>query len=810
MFGSMGASGVLGMGVMMTLYDDFSGSADHIQSKMKSLIGVTDEAAKKITAGLGQIKTGFTTLAVGLALVMPLEQAVTKAAELSDQMADVRKTTNMTTQQVEGLVTELKNVDTRTATKNLMDIAKIGGQLGVATDQIYDFTVAIDKANVALGDEFSGGAEEITKQLGTIKDLFQETKNLQYGDAMNKIGSALNSLGAAGKATGDNIANFTNRIGALGIIAPSLNETLALGATLQEVGVNGQIAAGGLTALLLTANKVTANKDRMAQWAAQMNLTKQAAQQLFNSSRADFILTFAKSFQGLAPTEVTTRMTKMGIESDEAAKILGSLSNNTDLYASRLALVNDQLKNATSLTAEFNIKNETLGAIIDKMKKSWDDAVTSIGQAAAPVFTVVYEIFKKITDIIRRFAESDAGKFIIKGLAIIGIFITLVGAMLIVKGVITILIAIMPALGAAIWAALAPILPIVIPIIAAIAALYYAWKSFTDFLNGQGEVESGFLGFLQRVGGAIWTVIQVFKSWNGDTFDLGGMEDKLQEMGILQAMINLGTWVVRLKELFIGAWDAISESFGEVGAIFKEVWGVIGKIFDQFGIQTGKAFGSTGVWKTIGYIIGKVVSFGLVTAFKLLGYTLLALVNVVKWVVDAITTFIGWMKALWDIAVNVADAISSAFAYVVDAVSAAWNFIKDVVVGIVDWFIALPDKMIEFGKNMVQSILQGLKESWHLIKDFLTQGLSFLGPLNPFDTSTHPMGQMVPAYAGVATQTQTKIVETEQMRMQATGQTQIIDKSTVTAKSVTVPVYLSGEKVAEHVVDIMGNEDSRN
>ena len=149
----------------------------------------------------------------------------TGAAKISDELSDIQKSTGMTAEEVKSLNSELGKIDTRSSNASLREIAKVAGQLGIKKDEIKGFTEQVDKMNVALGDEFTGGAEEITRKVGTLQTLFKDTKDMKADEAMNRIGSSLNALGAAGKARAPEVADFANRLGALGKLAPSITES---------------------------------------------------------------------------------------------------------------------------------------------------------------------------------------------------------------------------------------------------------------------------------------------------------------------------------------------------------------------------------------------------------------------------------------------------------------------------------------------------------------------------------------------------------------------------------------------------------
>ncbi|MBO0933938.1 phage tail tape measure protein [Fibrella aquatilis] len=306
-------------------------------------------------------------------------ESVESAAKTSDAFADIQKSTGQTTAEVEALNDELRNIDTRSTQEALLDIVKVGGQLGIAKEEIKGFTESVDKANVALGDEFSGGAEEVANTMGTLSKLFRETKDLEAGKAINDIGSAINELGAAGSATGPVVADFATRIGQLGDLAPEIGQTLGLGAAFQELGLSAEISAGGITNILLSASKAT------ELFAEQLGISEVEMKKLINTNPNEFLLQLAQSLQGLPADQVAKRLDDLGIKSQEATKVMSLLKDQTQLVRDRQLLANKAMQEGTSLTKEFSIKNETAAAQLDKFGKVVEVIRVEVGNRLLPV-----------------------------------------------------------------------------------------------------------------------------------------------------------------------------------------------------------------------------------------------------------------------------------------------------------------------------------------------------------------------------------------------------------------------------------------
>lgn len=328
--------------------------------------------------GLGSDMLNFFTNSQNL-----LGGVIGKAGVFSDKIADIQKTTGQSKEEVEGLASAFGRLDTRTSLNNLLDIAKIGGAIGVGKEEMQGFVKVMDMASVALGDEFGGGVEEISKNLGTLKNLFSETKSLKYDEAMSKIGSSINHLGSVGTATGGNIADFTKRMGALGSLGPTLTQTLGIGATLEELGINSEIASGGLTNLFLTAGK-EADK-----FALQLGMTTKQFQDLLSQNPNELVFRLSNSLKGLNDAQLIQVLDGLKISSQESIKVFQSLSSNTGLLVERQKQAADSFRENTSLSAEFAIKNNTLQASIEKTEKRFAEYGLYLGSTFASIAPLI-------------------------------------------------------------------------------------------------------------------------------------------------------------------------------------------------------------------------------------------------------------------------------------------------------------------------------------------------------------------------------------------------------------------------------------
>ena len=320
------------------------------------------------TVVTGNLLTDFLSNIAGAA-----KDSVGELLEISDAMTGVEKTSGLAAEKVRELWNDFDALDTRTDKKELLDIAQIGGRLGITDkEQLREFTEEIDKIYVALGDSFQGGLEAVTTKVGKLKNLFEETKEQNYGEALNAIGSALNELGANGTASEENISDFATRIGQLpGALKPTISQTLGLGAAFEESGIDAEIAASGYSRFMSVAGT------NVEAFAKQMRMSAEEARALFETKPEEFFLKFAQSMKGLGAEGTAEVLKGLKLNTLEVQKAVGAAGDNADRFRELMSLAGEAMEEGTSIQEEFNKVNNNTAAIWEKIKKVWKETFTS-------------------------------------------------------------------------------------------------------------------------------------------------------------------------------------------------------------------------------------------------------------------------------------------------------------------------------------------------------------------------------------------------------------------------------------------------
>lgn len=335
---------------------------DNINKTLSGQTGLWQNLSSHVKQ-FGVLAAGYLGLQ---ALSSSVSNIIQKNSELADSNTGVMQTTGMTAQEVDKLNQAFKKLDTRTSTSDLREIAKVGGQFGVAKEDILSFTDAINKATVVLKSEFSGGAEEITTVLSGLRNVLSDTKTNDISQDLTHLGNALVVLAQQGNATAPVLSEFANRIGGVGVpLGLSSGQILGLSATMQELSIN---AERGGTAVGKILQKMTTNT---AEFAKIAGVPLQDFQRMVNEDIMGAFQKFlegTKRFKGDA-LAMGGALKDLETSGGGVSEVLAKLGGNTGLLTEKVKTASDSLKETNAITDQYNLSNNNLAGQIDRLNK---------------------------------------------------------------------------------------------------------------------------------------------------------------------------------------------------------------------------------------------------------------------------------------------------------------------------------------------------------------------------------------------------------------------------------------------------------
>lgn len=384
--------------------DDYAGA----MRKTDEVAGVTWSNVKSLGMTLSATLTP--------AMTQLGQAALDSAKDIDSAYRDMRKTVNGT----EGDFQELRDaaIDFSTthvtSADQILEIQAIGGELGISTDNLKEFSEVVSNIDVAT----DLNAEDAAAVLGHLSNITRDT-----ADNMQGFSDSLVRLGNNGASTETDIANVAERIGSMGsIIGMSTPDILAWSSTIASTGQNSEAAgtaisktfsdiekavAGGGSSLQAFADVAQMSADDFASaWendptSALMAWIRGLNQVEENGGSADATLA------GLKITAVRQKQAIMGLMQviDKTGDGVSSLTDNLQMSRDAWDGVSDKWGNAGDAANEANKKAEGLSGTLSQLDNIAQNAGSALGDAMLPALQQfrdlaqgAYDGFMKLSD----------------------------------------------------------------------------------------------------------------------------------------------------------------------------------------------------------------------------------------------------------------------------------------------------------------------------------------------------------------------------------------------------------------------------
>lgn len=347
-----------------------------INNESKESVGVWGRLKNVLNTNWGAI----TQFIIGYNTLRDTIQKCAQAyADMEESMANVRKYTGQTDEEVRRMNGDFKRMDTRTAREQLNELAGSAGRLGITSkEMIEEFVDGADKINVALGDDLGEGAVD---KIGKLAQMFGEDKTKGLRGAMLATGSAVNELAQNSSANAGYIVDFTADLSGVGIQAGMTQAQLmglasALDQNMQEEATSSTVFSQLITKMF----------QEPAKFAKIAGIEVQKFTNLMKTNANEGLMQFLgamKSRGGFA--EMAPMFEEMQLNGTRAVGVLSAVASHLDQVRTAQDLATQSYASGTSVINEFNVQNNTVQAQLDKAKKHLEDITVELGEQLIPV-----------------------------------------------------------------------------------------------------------------------------------------------------------------------------------------------------------------------------------------------------------------------------------------------------------------------------------------------------------------------------------------------------------------------------------------
>lgn len=383
----------------------------------KSLVGVDKAAdgASKSAKNLGSSLSSVGQVAKGVFLgnllqsaLFGITQTITETifafTDFEEALIGVGKTTGIAGTELKELGEDIEELSREipVATTELLEIAKVAGQLGVrGSRNLTKFT-------------------EVVAKLGATTDLQGEDAALTLSRLLTITGEGVDTVGALGAVIvelGNNFAATESEIAAVALdvgrgtaqFGLASREVLALATALKETGVQAEISGTQIGRVLREIqNAAVEGGPRLEKFAEILGVSSDEVQNFLDEDPSQVLFNFVGGLKSLQDQGIATNITlaQLGLNNDRIQKVIPSLVKNYDGLTDALERANFQYEQQTALNEEAERQFESQAAQIQILGNEFTELQKEISEAFAPITNVVIERLRSIIGFSRDGAQA--------------------------------------------------------------------------------------------------------------------------------------------------------------------------------------------------------------------------------------------------------------------------------------------------------------------------------------------------------------------------------------------------------------------
>lgn len=405
------------------------GDAKELQNLQAKVVSVTSEAtklsnelddvadsAKKVDGSFSGIS--FTELGDTLSssVTPALERAASAALDMANDFdaayRDMVKTVDGTESEFESLkqaAIDFSNTHVTSASQ-MLDIQAIGGELGLAADQIQGFSEAISNITVATNiDDIETAAQDLGS-LANIMDDLNENTFTSFSDALVRLGNN-------GASTESDIMDIAQRIGSMAsIVGMSTPEVLALASTVASTGQNAEAAGTAISNTMSDIEGAVAKGgDKLQAFADVANMSADEFKNTWETKPVEAIQAFIQGLKSIEENggSADATLENLGITGVRQKQALEGLMQTVDGLSDNLTMsgdawngVSDQWGKAGDAAIEANKKAEGLSGSLSRISNSAENVAAKFGDAFTPIISGVADLMSGVSTVFSGFDDS--------------------------------------------------------------------------------------------------------------------------------------------------------------------------------------------------------------------------------------------------------------------------------------------------------------------------------------------------------------------------------------------------------------------
>lgn len=375
--------------------------------------GAWAELGGKIyNAGVKTEKVGkMLTQSVTVPLVAIGAYAGKTAVQFDTAMANVRKTTNMSNEEIEKLARSAQNLSTKqpVTAETLLNIEALGAQLGVTNDKLESFATVVSGLDIATNMDFETAGKEMA-QFANITQMSQD-KFKNYGSTIVDLGNHLATTEA-------DISSMALRLAGAGTAAKfSQADILGMSGAMSSLGIRAEAGGSAMTRIIQDISKnVAKGSDTVEEYARVAGMSADQFASAWKSSPMEALEALVEGLKRTSDSgeDMNVTLEKLGINNIRNSDTMRRLAGAGDLLRNSVDRANNAWKQNTALQNEVDQRNESLASRLQVLKNKVDSIAISIGRPLTNAVISALEacdpLIQGVGDLADAFSKMDTGQ----------------------------------------------------------------------------------------------------------------------------------------------------------------------------------------------------------------------------------------------------------------------------------------------------------------------------------------------------------------------------------------------------------------
>lgn len=339
---------------------------------------IAEVAGKMYNAGDKMAKMGdMLTRSVTVPMVAMGTYAAQAAINFDTALANVRKTSDLTEQQLQKLGDSALDLSTKqpVTAETILNIEALGAQLGVADNELESFAKTVSGLDIATNMDFETAGTEMA-QFANITQMSHD-KFQNYGSTIVDLGNHL-------ATTEKDISAMALRLAGVSSAANfSQAEILGMSGAMSSLGIKAEAGGSAMTRIIQDISKNVANgTDKVQEYARVSGLSAEEFAAKWKEKPMEAIELLVEGLKKSSDSgeDMNVTLEKLGINNVRNSDTMRRLAGAGDLLRESVERANTAWDQNSALQNEVDQRNESLASRLQVLKNKLDEIAITVGR----------------------------------------------------------------------------------------------------------------------------------------------------------------------------------------------------------------------------------------------------------------------------------------------------------------------------------------------------------------------------------------------------------------------------------------------